>query len=381
MTRVMDGGQPYVGRQMRTPFQARPDVPPEERYFDILLRRIEPASDGQARLFVQALDVTEAVLTSQENQKAKAQLHAVMEEMPVGEVLLSLETRQVVLYNRAASLIVGHDVLTRSAEQFGVYGAMHADGAPFASEDYPAARALSGETIEKEEQLYRRPDGRIVRLSGDCKRVADGTGRPLAVCTFTDFTDLRQALDAKSLLVNEPNHRVKNTLATVQALAGQTFCGDAAQPGAREAFEGRLLALSRAHNVLTQADWRTASLMRIIHEAIEPFGAARFAVGGEDVQLPTQKAVAVAMALHELATNAVKYGALTREQGRVSIDCEDADGRTRLEWREQGGPPVEEPRQIGFGMRLLTRALDRDVDGGIDVTFAPTGVTCVIRGL
>jgi len=141
------------------------------------------------------------------------------------------------------------------------------------------------------------------------------------------------------------------------------------------------LALSRAHNVLTQADWRTASLMRIIHEAIEPFGAARFAVGGEDVQLPTQKAVAVAMALHELATNAVKYGVLTREQGRVSIDCEDADGRTRLEWREQGGPPVEEPRQIGFGMRLLTRALDRDVDGGIDVTFAPTGVTCVIRGL
>ncbi|GEM_PF-3431381 len=220
MTRVMDGGQPYVGRQMRTPFQARPDVPPEERYFDILLRRIEPASDGQARLFVQALDVTEAVLTSQKNQKAEAQLHAVMEEMPVGEVLLSLETRQVVLYNRAASLIVGHDVLTRSAEQFGVYGAMHADGAPFASEDYPGARALSGETIEKEEQLYRRPDGRIVRLSGDCKRVADGTGRPLAVCTFTD---LRQALDAKSLLVNEPNHRVKNTLATVQPWRARPF--------------------------------------------------------------------------------------------------------------------------------------------------------------
>ncbi|PLR27932.1 hypothetical protein SGCZBJ_06165 [Caulobacter zeae] len=381
MRRVLDDGETFEGRQVSSPLR-RPDGTTEERYFDLLFRRIEPGPAGEPRLLVQSVDVTEEVVRRQESERAREQIKAVLEEMPVGVALLSPETHEVMLYNRAAVEILGHGSLGGLPEDYGAYGAIHPDGRAYEPHEYPAARALqNGEVIVREAMTYLRPDGEQVQLTVDCKRVADVTGRPLVVCTFTDVTALQKALDGKTLLINELNHRVKNTLATVQSLARQAFSHDRPAASAHEAFEGRLHALSRAHNVLTNADWRAASLRRLIEGAIAPFGPERFTVRGGDAHLRPEKALAVAMALHELATNAVKYGALSSDVGHVDIDCTQSDAATRLTWRERGGPTVAPPATTGFGARLLRRALAREVGGQIRLDFAPEGVVCIIDGL
>ncbi|NGM49304.1 PAS domain-containing protein [Caulobacter sp. 602-2] len=381
MRRVLEDGVTFEGKQVSSPLQRAGGVL-EERYFDLLFRRIEPSPTGEARLLVQAVDVTEEVLRRQESERANQQIKAVLEEMPVGVALLSPQTHEVVLYNRAAVEILGHESLGGLPSDYGAYGAIHADGRPYEPQEYPAARALqNGEVIVREAMLYLRPDGERVRLTVDCKRVADVTGRPLVVCTFTDVTALHRALDGKTLLINELNHRVKNTLATVQSLASRAFSQDLPPAAAREAFEGRLHALSQAHNVLTSADWRAASLLALIEGAIAPFGSERFTIRGKDVDLRPEKALAIAMALHELATNAVKYGALSAEAGSIDIHCDDHAGARRLTWREHGGPPVVAPATTGFGARLLRRALAQEVGGEIRLEFAREGVVCRIEGL
>lgn len=382
MMRVLEDGVAFEGKQIPSPMRRRSDGVLEDRYFDLLFRRIEPSPTGQPRLLVQSVDVTEEVLKRQESERAQEQLKAVLEEMPVGVALLSPDTHVLELYNRAAIDILGHESLGGLPRDYAAYGAIHADGRPYTPEEYPAARALlNGEVILKEAMIYRRPDGEHIQLSVDCKRVADLTGRPLVVCTFTDVTALHRALAGKTLLVNELNHRVKNTLATVQSLAAQSFAGDAPVDVARDAFEGRLHALSQAHNVLTDADWRAAGMSQLVSRAIAPFGPEHFRVTGLDLDLPPHKALAVAMALHELATNAVKYGALSVERGRVDISWEKHGDGQRLTWRESGGPPVATPAKTGFGIRLLRRSLAHEVGGDIRINFAPEGVICVIDGL
>ncbi|MCJ2092033.1 sensor histidine kinase [Methylobacterium sp. J-072] len=177
--------------------------------------------------------------------------------------------------------------------------------------------------------------------------------------------ELARRAEAHRLLVDELNHRVKNTLATVQSMAAQSLknLGAGAEVG-REAFEARLLSLSRAHDVLTRESWIGADLRGIADQAFRPFQgeAARVTLAGPDLRLPPEMALALTMILHELCTNAVKYGALSVPGGRASFDWAlEADlggGRTlRITWRERGGPPVATPSRRGFGTRLLERGL------------------------
>jgi two-component sensor histidine kinase len=152
---------------------------------------------------------------------------------------------------------------------------------------------------------------------------------------------------------------------------------------ARESFEARLMALSRAQDVLTRENWEGAGLDEIVAQAIEPYrgeGEGRFGVDGPQVRLLPRTALALAMALQELATNAVKYGALSNAAGRVRIawtlDRSNDPPRLRLCWEETGGPPVQAPTRRGFGSRLIERSLAQDLEGEVRMTFAPTGVTC-----
>ncbi|HEV2080276.1 MAG TPA: HWE histidine kinase domain-containing protein [Allosphingosinicella sp.] len=186
------------------------------------------------------------------------------------------------------------------------------------------------------------------------------------------------------LLINELNHRVKNTLAVVQSVASQTFKGEAADPVARRAFENRLSALAAAHDVLTEQNWESASLHEVVRRTGAGCGAdeGRVIVEGPELRLAPGTAVALGMALHELCTNAVKYGALSNETGMVSIFWElpnSGEGRSlHLEWRETGGPPVSMPDKRGFGSRMIERALASELGGKAELQFLADGLRCVV---
>lgn len=183
------------------------------------------------------------------------------------------------------------------------------------------------------------------------------------------------------LLINELNHRVKNTLASVQGIAFQTLRGEVSLAEARARFEARLMALSGAHNLLTEENWGGASLERVVSDSIEHLAgeAGRFDVGGEPLRLVPRAALALAMALHELGTNAAKYGALSAEGGRVSIGWTQDGERLHLLWRESGGPPVVPPGRRGFGSRLIERGLAADLGGAAALHFDAAGLRCEIE--
>jgi PAS domain S-box-containing protein len=187
------------------------------------------------------------------------------------------------------------------------------------------------------------------------------------------------------LLVNELNHRVKNTLAIVQSVANQTFRGEAAGAGARQAFESRLAALAAAHDVLTAENWESASLHEVIRKTGIGCGAddSRVAISGPALRLAPKTVVALAMALHELCTNAIKYGSLSTDSGTVRVtwrSVESSDGaQLHLEWREEGGPPVSPPEARGFGSRMIERALASELGGTVQLHFLPEGLLCQVE--
>jgi two-component sensor histidine kinase len=196
-----------------------------------------------------------------------------------------------------------------------------------------------------------------------------------------DVTARHRAEEHLHLMVNELNHRVKNTLAIVQAIAHQTLRG--APPEARTALDGRLMALSSAHNLLTAESWEATDLAAVVHEALDGCSgdSDRFQCEGPHVRLEPKTAVTIAMALHELCTNATKYGALSNPEGRVSVTWRVEDGgapRLRLTWRERGGPPVSPPERRGFGSRMIERALAAELQGTVRLDFDPEGLVCEI---
>ncbi|MBR0844694.1 sensor histidine kinase [Bradyrhizobium liaoningense] len=185
------------------------------------------------------------------------------------------------------------------------------------------------------------------------------------------------------LLIEELNHRVKNTLALMQAIAVQTF--RSASRDERTKFEGRLGALAEAHNLLSQEKWQGSELKEVIARALQPFLLAspeRIRMAGPAVPLSPRLAVVLSMIVHEIATNAAKYGALSNETGRVTLDWEVIDDaskpRLRLIWTEIGGPPVTAPVRRGFGSRLIERSARDQLGGEATVDFLPRGVVCTI---
>lgn len=213
----------------------------------------------------------------------------------------------------------------------------------------------------------------------------DGTVREW-VGAVTDIDERKRHEEHQQLLMNELNHRVKNTLAVVQSMALQTLkgCDSVALASAR--FEARIMALSKAHEILTQTSWKGATLDEVVAGAVAPCleeGAGRFDIGGPPIHLTPRRVLALSMALHELCTNALKYGALSNESGKVRIAWRVRDDGPQpmleLLWRESGGPPVIVPATPGFGTRLVQRGLKHDLAGNVALDFLPEGVTCRIE--
>jgi two-component sensor histidine kinase len=185
------------------------------------------------------------------------------------------------------------------------------------------------------------------------------------------------------LLIEELNHRVKNTLAILQAIATQTF--RSATKGERQTFEGRLGALAEAHNLLSKEKWQGSELAEVIARVLQPFqlvNPERIRMFGPNVPLSPRLAVVLSMIVHEMATNAAKYGALSNATGTVALDWEILNEgvvpKLRLIWTESGGPPVVAPVQHGFGSRLIERSARDQLGGEATVDFLPRGVVYTI---
>jgi two-component sensor histidine kinase len=202
--------------------------------------------------------------------------------------------------------------------------------------------------------------------------------------TLQDISDRKATERHQQLLIAELNHRVKNMLAIVQAIAQQTFrdvdCGDAA-----DTFSGRLEALAAAHTILTRQSWEAAELGEISSAVLEPHYRpveAQIRISSEaKVQVSSQIAVNLAMALHELATNAAKYGALSRRGGHVDLtwSVTHSEPVLHIHWRESGGPDVQKPDREGFGTRMIRRVLASEVGGKVTLEFHPDGLECAIE--
>ncbi len=251
-------------------------------------------------------------------------------------------------------------------------------------------RVFAGEqvTMDAFSLLLDRGDGlKEAHFSFSYTPARDETGAVaglFGVCSETTALVLgdrqRQAAEEQRLLLlNELNHRVKNTLAVVQGIARQTFREGEARVSL-DVFEARLAALSRAHNLLTDADWKAADLRDIVLDQLAQAGA-RVQATGPSVLLAPQTAVSLALALHELGANATKYGALSNDGGRVEISWRvDPDPPTlRLRWEEAGGPTVQPPGRRGFGSRMIERALAAELGGVVRIDYPPTGVVCEIH--
>ena len=199
-----------------------------------------------------------------------------------------------------------------------------------------------------------------------------------------EITDRVRAEEQRTLLINELNHRVKNTLATVQSIATQTLRSAESTADAKAALDNRLIALARAHDVLTRENWEGADLHEVAAQAVAPYVNRpddRLRLEGPRIRLKPRMALALSMVLQELATNAVRYGALSNDAGRVRIEwnVERAElERLLLRWEESDGPVVRPPSRRGYGSSLIERSLAQDIDGSARIAFPSTGVVCTL---
>ena len=221
-------------------------------------------------------------------------------------------------------------------------------------------------------------DGSAVWIRGAAQVMRDAAGQPTHVIgTAQDISAQVAARERQELLLAELNHRVKNNLAAVQAIAAQTMRGAPDNPAVfRAAFDSRIQSMARGHDLLTRNAWEAADLREVIEAALSPFANELFDITGSEAPAPLnpEMAVNLVMVLNELATNAAKYGALVGA-GRVSIVWTVTNNLMALEWCEHGGPPVMPPTRSGFGTRLTLAALQA-YGGTVELTFPPEGVRC-----
>ncbi len=239
------------------------------------------------------------------------------------------------------------------------------------------AEALLPPGEMKVEYKINTPDEeqRWIELRGQTAFDSSGTPHSMSGVSI-DISERKQAEEHRNLLARELNHRVKNSLATVQAIFGQTLKTASTIEEARQAVSSRIQALAGAQDVLIEQGWTRSELSHVLKNALRPFedGHDRIHYGGPRVAVSAAATTAFSLALHELATNALKYGALSNERGRVAIEWQVEKGQFNLTWRESGGPPVSLPQRRGFGSTMIERALASSVQGTAEIAYPPTGV-------
>ena len=306
---------------------------------------------------------------------ALARLTAHGDNSPLAIVELDRE-QNIVAWSNGAERVFGW----RSAEVAG-FGAsqitwLHDENAG----DFAALMAsmIEGRAARATRTLaFCTAEGRTLYCECYCSALRDTSGSLISVnLQMLDITDRKRAEETQRLLVGELNHRVKNTLASVQAIARQTLRNSSGPSDFAPTFLGRIQALANAHSLLSSATWQAASLKELIagQLAIGAVGPERFIAVGPDIDLAPEPALHLAMVIHELATNAHKYGSLSQPSGTVRLTWQFADNLLQLDWVERGGPPVTAPARRGFGTALIERSLQSD-GGGALASYEPAGIS------
>jgi len=363
----------------------------------VVLLNIDPLFNAQGKLIgaincfqdvterkrtVDALDRTQRDLREQEERWAATYEHAA-----IGIVELDAEGR-FMRVNEAICSIVGGT--REELLSWRLQGRTHPDDRDVDDELY--RRQVAGDigfySIEKR---FIRKDGRIIWIAVRSSTVRDSAGHFLyGVRVVQDVTERKEAEERQKLLIDELNHRVKNTLATVQSLATQTARGTDSPEAFRKAFEGRLIALSQAHDQLTRRHWKSADLRDIVegatapHLAGSPEGPDRIAIEGEPITVTPRVALTLALGLHELTTNASKYGALSVPAGHIDVCWRIERSASRppslwFEWRERGGPKVAVPERQGFGTRFIKGSVASELKGQAKLDYDSAGLVCTME--
>jgi two-component system CheB/CheR fusion protein len=244
----------------------------------------------------------------------------------------------------------------------------------------------AGEAFDIEKR-YIRPDGTAIWVQCSVSALKDEQGRPRSLLSINSDIDARKDAErAATLLLAELDHRVKNILAIVTAVVGQTLKTGAAPAEFATAIEGRIAAIARAHSLVIEKDGHAhASLRDIIMTELAPYDSRghKLAIDGDDVELTPKAGFALAMAIHELVSNAAKYGSLSTPDGRLTVAWKSIGGaanrKLKLTWTEAGGPLVNPPSRRGFGSKLIERSLVHEFDGAVNSEFNETGLRCSIE--
>jgi len=320
------------------------------------------------------VDLTGQAKIEAELRESELRLQVAIAAAQMGTWWLDLETGRSGYSDTAATFLglpSGVRELTREQRR----GFMHPDDRQGVID--ALARTIAGEGPYRLEYRVVRSDGEVrwVASAGDLMHYEDRPSRIVGVTR--DITVRKTAEERQALVAAELDHRVRNLLAVIQALLTLTGRAATSVPELTHTLAGRIAAVARAHTMLTRGEQRGASLARILRDELEIYGEAVKAGGDRDCILSPKQAQDLSLALHELATNAAKYGALSVPDGRVeltwSVDTVDGVDHLRMEWVESGGPPVVPPARQGFGTRLINRTMGAG-DGGVSLDFAPAGV-------
>lgn len=308
-------------------------------------------------------------------RRSKERLQVILDSAKEYAIITLDEAGRIASWNSGAERLLGYresEILGRSGDIF------------FSPEDratnVPAREmwAAVHDGRAANERWHQRKDGSRFWGSGVMLPVEGGSpDRYLKI--FRDRTEERRAERRQQLLIGELNHRVKNTLATVQSLAEQTLKNADSPKAFAAAFTRRLVALAEAHDLLTREAWQAVQLGDIARAVLKAWiEDGRAVLEGPSIRISPKQALALAMAFNELLTNAIKYGALSRPEGGIMLSWE-CNGTCVVRWEERGGPPVVTPSRQGFGVRVLNRALAYELGYPTDLRFEPTGVTCTFK--
>jgi PAS domain S-box-containing protein len=329
-------------------------------------------------------DITSEVRTRAELEDGQARLRLALSAGDLAIWELDVATNRVTASKELNRLYRFPDESVPRLEDF---QSLYAPGERERVEAEATASFAKGDTSIRFEAKHQWPDGMIKWIAVRAQILINDQGAATRVIGVAmDVTERRRYEENLQLTARELQHRVKNNLAVVQSIASQSFRGARSKDEGIDVFNGRLRALASSTNLVTRSNWEPVDLADIVEEILRPFRdetRSRIGVGGAHVRVPTATAGNLSMALHELCTNALKYGALSNDQGTISIAWHSVPEGTMLEWRETGGPTVLSPAKGGFGTTLLTRRLFDEDTGHVQLNFDPTGVSCsiLLRGI
>jgi PAS domain S-box-containing protein len=343
-----------------------------------------PMPDGSFAQLAITRDLTRRKLSDQELRESEHRYKELLQALPAAIYTTDMDGR-ITFYNDAAVKFAGR--VPALGEQWCVtWRLYHPDGTPMPHDQCPMAMALREKRpVRNQEAVAERPDGSRIWFMPYPTPLTDSHGVMTgAINMLVDITERKEAERHQKLLVDELNHRVKNTLAAVQSLIAQTARSVDTVEEFRRVVEARLFAMSNAHDQLSRRGWNDADLRELAVAGLAPYrGKGNVVVSGAPTWIAPRPALMLSMVFHELATNAIKYGALSSPGGRVEVGwCVIGNGAgptLRLEWTESGGPVVQPRVRHGFGTRFVEQGIEMELGGRAALDFAPTGLRCEIE--